>query len=354
MVRCRGGGPETELSGGDVSVNDDPVDSAPNPQWRPVAAADVTAMAVLLADIERADQYGWHLDADFLARWVADPMIDLARGSTAAFDGDRMVATGVLVARVEADPVHAMHYEGGVHPGYRGRGLGAALLGWAVRAAAPLHADRFPGQPLTVQCQFPASDSAAAELFAQYGFTPARYFRKMARDLDSDDLPPVRVPGGFEIVPYRADLDEPMRVAKNEAFRDHWDVTPATPEAWRSQFTGPEFRPALSPLAVSAATGQVVGLIVTHESAAETAATGRRDAHLNNVGTLREARGRGVATALIATTLRAAREHGYATASLGVDAENPTGALGVYEKSGFAVVDTWVTYARSIEVMAGS
>jgi mycothiol synthase len=343
---------ETGLSGRAACVNDGRVDSEPALQWRPVVAADVSAMTVLLADIEKGDQYGWHFDADFLARWLADPMIDLVRGSTAAFDAGRMVATGVLTARVEADPVHAMRYEGGVHPAYRGRGLGAALLDWAVRAAGPLHADRFAGQPLTVQCGFPVADSAAAELFTQHGFAPVRYSRKMARDLDSDDLPPVRVPGGFEIVPYRADLDEPMRVAKNEAFREHWDVTPSTPEAWRSQFTGAEFRPALSPLAVSTATGQIAGLIVTHESAAETAATGRRDAHLNNVGTLREARGRGVATALIATTLRAAREHGFATASLDVDTENPTGALGVYETSGFAVIDTWVTYARTIEVTA--
>ena len=330
------------------------MDSAPALKWRPVALSDVPAMTVLLADIEKADQYGWHFDADFLAHWLADPMIDLARGSIAAFDGDRMVATGVLAARVEAKPVHAMHYEGGVHPAYRGRGLGAALLDWAVRAAGPLHADRFAGQPLTVQCQFPVSDSAAAELFAERGFAPVRYFRKMARGLDGDELPPVRVPGGFEIVAYRADLDEAMRVAKNEAFRDHWDVTPTTPDDWRSRFTGAEFRPELSPLAVSTATGQIAGLIVTHEHAAETAARGRPDAHLNNVGTLQEARGRGVATALIATMLHAARAHGFATASLDVDTENPTGALGVYEKSGFAVTDTWVTYARSVEVAPAS
>ena len=317
-------------------------------RWRPVGPADVPAMTVLFAEIEESDRYGWHFDASFLARWLADPMIDLGRGSTAAFDAGRMVATGVLAARSEADPVHAMHYEGGVHPAYRGRGLGTALLDWAVRAAVPLHADRFPGQALAVQCGFPVSDTAAAELFAQHRFAPVRYFRKMARGLDGDDLPTVRVPDGFEIVPYRADLDEAMRVAKNEAFRDHWDVTPTTPEIWRSRFTGAEFRPGLSPLAIDAATGQVVGLIVTHEHGADPAAAGRPDAHLNNVGTLRPARGRGVATALIATMLRAAHEHGFATASLQVDTENLTGALGVYEKSGFAVVDTWVTYARDI------
>lgn len=319
-------------------------------QWRPVTQADVPAMTVMLTDIEKTDQYGWHFDPDFLARWLADPLIDLARGSTAAFDAGRMVAVGVLAARAEADPVHAMHYEGGVDPAYRGRGLGTALLDWAAAAAGPLHVDRYPGRPLTVQCGFPVADRPAAELFERHGFAPVRYFRKMTRGLDPADLPPVRVPPSFEIVPYHADLDEPMRAAKDEAFREHWDVTPSTPEQWRSHFTGPDFRPALSPLAVSAGTSQIAGLIITHESAAETAATGRRDAHLNNVGTLPHARGRGVASALIATMLRAASEQGYDTASLDVDSENPTGAIGVYEKSGFAVVDTWVTYARPISV----
>ena len=324
------------------------MDSAVALQWRPVAPSDVPAMTTLCAEIEQADQYGWHFDADFLARWLADPMIDLERGSTAAFDAGRMVAMGVLTARNEADPVHGMRYEGGVHPSYRGRGLGAALMNWAVRAAGPIHSDHFGGQPLEVHCGFKASDDAAAALFARHGFTPVRYFRKMARGLERDGLPPVRVPEGFEIVPYRADLDELVRVAKNEAFRDHWGVTTTPPEMWRSRFTGPEFRPELSPLALDAGTGEIVGLTVTHLRAADTAATGKRDAHLHNVGTLRRARKLGIATALIATMLRAACEHGFDTASLDVDTANPTGALGVYEKSGFEVVDTWADYARGI------
>jgi mycothiol synthase len=317
-------------------------------QWRPVGLADVPAMTELFADIEELDQYGWHFDAGFLARWLADPGIDRGRGTTAAFAAGRMVAAGVLAARDEADPVHAMHYEGGVHPAYRGRGLGTRLLDWAVGAAVPLHEDRFAGRPLTIQCGFPVSDEAAASLFARHGFAPVRYFRAMTRRVDRRDLPPVRVPEGYEIIPYRADLDEAMRVAKNEAFRDHWGVTPTPPEVWRSQFTGREFCPGLSPLAVDPATGQIVGLIVTHLRTGHTAATGRRDAHLADVATLRQARGRGIATALLATTLHAACDAGFDTASLNVDAENPTGALRVYEKSGFEVVDTWVAYGRAV------
>lgn len=319
--------------------------------WRPLALVDVPAMNVLMAEIEAADQRGWHFDESFLARWLDDPMIDLDRGTTAAFDAGRMVAVGVLASRPVADPVHSMRYEGGVHPAYRGRGLGTALAGWIVRAAGPLHQERYPGRPAEVGTRFPEKDAAGIALFARHGFAPARHNNRMIRDLAGDDLPPLRVPDGYEIIPYRADLDEQMRVAKNEAFAEHWGATPTPPEIWRTQFTGPEFRPDLSPLALDAVTGQVVGLIVTHLREAETAATGRPDAHLEYVATLRQARGRGIASALIATMLRTARDEGFATASLYVDTENPTGARQVYEKSGFRVADTWVVYTRPISVV---
>jgi ribosomal protein S18 acetylase RimI-like enzyme len=40
---------------------------------------------------------------------------------------------------------------------------------------------------------------------------------------------------------------------------------------------------------------------------------------------------------MVAESLRALRDAGMTSATLGVDAENPTGALGVYEANGFSV-----------------
>ena len=48
-------------------------------------------------------------------------------------------------------------------------------------------------------------------------------------------------------------------------------------------------------------------------------------------------RGRGLATHLLAHTLHACREAGFDTSSLDVDTQNPTGALGIYERAGYAV-----------------
>ncbi|MGI8867321.1 MAG: GNAT family N-acetyltransferase [Mycobacteriales bacterium] len=72
------------------------------------------------------------------------------------------------------------------------------------------------------------------------------------------------------------------------------------------------------------------------------------------VGTAREWRGRGVASALIAASLQAARDNGIGIVSLGVDRENPTGAVGVYERMGFRPVEQSSVYALTLAWSARS
>jgi len=55
---------------------------------------------------------------------------------------------------------------------------------------------------------------------------------------------------------------------------------------------------------------------------------------------------------LLAEVLRAAAAAGLPRASLGVDAKNPTGAVGVYERAGFAVEHSFLAYRRPIEPTA--
>ena len=51
---------------------------------------------------------------------------------------------------------------------------------------------------------------------------------------------------------------------------------------------------------------------------------------------------------MLATGLAAARSEGYAQATLTVDSSNPTGALGLYERAGFAVHHEAVTWAKPV------
>lgn len=59
---------------------------------------------------------------------------------------------------------------------------------------------------------------------------------------------------------------------------------------------------------------------------------------------MREWRGRGLASALLADVLQAYRDAGLECAVLDVDADNPTGALGVYTKLGFEPTAREVSY----------
>ena len=80
----------------------------------------------------------------------------------------------------------------------------------------------------------------------------------------------------------------------------------------------------------------------------ESAWRGRRRAWTENISTRRDRRGEGIASALIAASLRQLAEAGYDEAALGVDLDNPTGALGVYERLGYQVVQRYISYRRTL------
>jgi ribosomal protein S18 acetylase RimI-like enzyme len=77
--------------------------------------------------------------------------------------------------------------------------------------------------------------------------------------------------------------------------------------------------------------------------------TGQRRGELAGVSVRRRWRGRGLARALVADSLRALRDAGMTRATLGVDAENPTGALGVYEANGFVVPRRGLNLRRPLD-----
>lgn len=261
------------------------------------------------------------------------------------FDGDRMIAFGWVVRRTEADPVHWMSSSGGVHPDYRGRGVGTRLLRWMVEFAPQVHERHFPGRPLefgvgTLEC-----NRAARELFEAEGFTPLRWFFDMELPKHAP-VPQGAVPEGLELAPYTPELKEAVRLAHNEAFRDHWRSTPQTAETWDSWRARKDFRPELSFVMLDPADGAVAGYLIAASNDAQYQVTGVKDIHFDIIGTRRPYRRRGVAAALIAHAVGQSRTQGYETASLGVDAENPSGALGLYERLGLCCVRKYVVYNR--------
>ena len=317
-------------------------------EWRPIDPSQAAAWAALVAATEAVDHQDEHLDEQYLLEQLADPDADYPRGSVAVYDGDLMIGYSVLFARSSADPAHEMRLDGGVHPDYRGRGIGSALLNWAERAAEPLHKEQFPGRPLSLDGRCLARNAGAVELFADHGYRPSRRFLRMARDLTADitESQAPQAPAGIDIVGVAAERSGDARLVHDEAFRDHWGSTDSTDEGWQHFIGGQAFRPAYSFLAYDG--GVPLGLVIGHEYDSYTEMTGRRELYIPTVGTRRAGRKRGIATALLQAALRAARSDGLVKAVLDVDADSPTGAVSLYQRIGFTVQDTWITQRKPL------
>jgi mycothiol synthase len=318
--------------------------------WRPIDPSQVSAWSGLLSAVQAADDDDEILGEEDLAEEFDDPRLDFARGSLAVFDGDSMVGFTMLQPRSEqavtgADPLYQMRQWGRVHPKYRGLGIGTRLLEWAEQAAIALHSQRFPGQPLSLVGGNLAKVTDAIELLQAAGYQQARWFHSMCRDL-TRPIPDAPVPDEVRIVGYEPGMSADALVVRNESFRDHWGSNELDEETWAHHLRSRALRPHLTFLAYLG--DKPVGLILSQEYDAYNEVKGLRDVYIATVGVRRIARNRGVATALLAEVMLAASKDGYVTASLGVDADSPTGALGVYERLGFAVTDTSVSLVKQL------
>lgn len=306
--------------------------------WRPLSVDDVPAWAQLLAAAEEIDDTGEHFSEDDLRDELADPDLDLARDSAAVLDGDQLVAYQITILRGDVAGVGpALGSHGVVHPRWRGRGIGTALVQRGREKAAAA------GAALLVRV--PETDAAAAAVCTAAGMRAVRWWSDLRHDL-ADPVVPVAVPAGIAVESLGPDYDhdrwdEPLRAAHNVAFAQHWGSGPVPASAWRAQRTAiTAFRPAHSLAALAG--GEIVGYVMSYEY--PTAAGAGRELYVATIGTLPAWRGRGLAGALLARVLQSAQDAGFACSVLTVDSQNATGALGVYTRVGYAPYRRAVTW----------
>ncbi|NUS09616.1 MAG: GNAT family N-acetyltransferase [Nonomuraea sp.] len=316
-------------------------------EWGPLTLDDTEPLAGLLAAIEAEDRTGEVHDLDDVREQLSHHLLDLAAGTLAARDGGRIVAYGYLPVRQSVTDAHIMRLSGGVHPAYRRRGLGGRVLDWGVATAPVLSEKAYPGVPLEIQLHADDANAGLRALAERAGFTATRWFAHMGRSLKGD-LPAFTPPDGVSVVTWSPEVDEGARHVRNESFVDHWGSVPHTRESWQGYIVGTRnFLPGSSFVALHE--GRPVGVLMTHTFEAYNEQAGERRAWIQIVGTLREWRGRGVAGALIAHALAAFRAQGFDTAGLGVDADNPTGAVSVYTRAGFEIFQRSTNYALPVK-----
>lgn len=235
---------------------------------------------------------------------------------------------------------------GFVHPDWRRRGIGTALH---VRNEARLReiaAGHGSVDPKWFATETIETDVGGRAILERAGYMPARWFYDMvAPSLDDVVAPPM--PEGLELRPVSRDQYRPIWEAEAEAFRDHWGETEWTETDWERFAAQPQHAdPSLWRVAWDGA--EVAGVIRTTVPEEENEAHGRRRVYVAGVSVRRPWRRRGLARALLASSLLGAREAGYTSASLGVDADSPTGATDLYRSLGFEPERTFTAWRKPL------
>jgi mycothiol synthase len=180
------------------------------------------------------------------------------------------------------------------------------------------------------------------DVFEAHGWRPLRHSFQMRIEL-TDDPPEAEWPDGLSPRNFRPGEEKRVYEANMDAFADHWDFRRQPMEDWRRYTVDHHgFDPSLWWLVEDGDELAAISLNAWHSSG---------DPQFGWVGILGVRppwRKRGLGTALLRHSFRDFRERGATRVGLGVDAENTTGAVRLYERAGMRVVRRNDTYEKTL------
>lgn len=308
---------------------------------------DIPAMVAVAAAAMRANGVGWTWTPESLRHELANPThADPAHDVFLAFVGDELVGWS-QTEWVDSNEGERLYWAvGHVHPAWRRRGIGRALLERDERRRREVAAGHATIRPRLLMSWVEDPDAGALALLAGNGYRRVRTYYHMVRpDLEAIAVP--ELPPGIEVRPV-GDADLPrVWAAIAEAFRDHFGEHDVSDAAFRRWSGDPDFDPRL--LVVAFDGDEVAAGVQASINTAENAANGYLRGWADPVFTRRPWRRRGLARALLGRALVRLHERGMTSAQLDVDSENPNRALGLYERHGFRVDHTSSEWRKPLE-----
>lgn len=185
-------------------------------------------------------------------------------------------------------------------------------------------------------------DPVLREVYEARGWRPIRYSFQMRIDLD-DEVQDPRWPDGLTPRNFRSGEEERVYDAHMAAFADHWDFRRQAMDEWRHHTVDHhDFDPALWWLVEDGDILAAISLNQWHFSGDP------QFGWIGVLGVLPAWRKRGLATALLQHSFRDFRDRGATRVGLGVDGENTTGAVRLYESVGMRQVRRNDTYEKKL------
>lgn len=313
-------------------------------RWSAITPSDIDQWHALIKRMAVTDKPDWIEPREDLEQALASSKNDPGLDTVLGFDNN---AIARAYGQISKNPGSALvHGSGGVDPEWRRRGIGAAVFHWQEgRTRARLAADTLNSGVLRTHAE--ERNAAQIALLETLGGTVVRYFTEMTRPL-TKEIPDVALADGMEFMRFNDRISEAVRQAHNDAFRDHWGSEPRDKESWHFTVTHPDFKPEWSVAVVETATGDVAAYQMASFDPESSQRHGFTEAYTELLGVRRQFRGLKLAPALLTESMRVFRVAGVDNAGLGVDTENPSGALGLYENLGYAATHKSLVFDRTL------
>ncbi|MEO0868978.1 MAG: GNAT family N-acetyltransferase [Cyanobacteria bacterium J06642_11] len=311
--------------------------------------ADLAAIARLVNACREADNLDSRTSIVDLQDDFANPKFDIDRDLRLwRNDHGEVVAIAELwhgSQPSETEFLGSFYFD--IHPQVRGNGLEETTLAWAeqrLRAAS-----QGTARPLTLHTSCRDTLTERRNLLQQVGFIPERYFFQLKRDLKHEIVVPA-LPPGWKIRSVDPEQDAEAWVAMfNQSFVDHWNHSPMTVEEFHYYSRFNHHDPALD-LVIETHDGTLVTFCYSSINPDYNQRLQRKEGHVCLLGTRRGYRRQGLARTLLAAGLQRLQAKGMEYATIGVDAQNPTGAVGLYTSVGFSENRRSTVYRKGVSI----
>jgi mycothiol synthase len=278
--------------------------------------------------------------------WVS-PGFDPAEDIRLVFAPNGQMVGYTEVWTTSKPPVHPCMW-GRVDPDYEDLGIGTWLLNWAeqraLRELPTISAElRFAPRLGTYR-----EAEKPKKLFEDTGYRYIRSSYQMLIEMDSP-VPEANFPEGIFVRTYNLETDaEAAYRAQTDSFRDHFGFVEQPFEEglkhFRHFWEQEGFDPSLLFLAIDGTSGGIAGISLCPPHAIEDPELG----WVGTLGVLRPWRKRGIGLALLRHSFNEFYRRGKRKVGLGVDAQNLTGALRLYESAGMHVQQTFELYEKEL------
>jgi mycothiol synthase len=255
---------------------------------------------------------------------------------------------GLIEVWTNSKPLVHPWMSGCVDPDYENLGIATWLLHWAEQRALQELPNLLAELRFAPRLGVFREAEKSRKLFEDLGYGRIRSSYHMQIEMD-EPVPAPEFPEGIILRTYQPGIDaEAVYRAQTDSFRDHFGFVEEPFEDGLDHFKHfweqPGFDPSLLFLAIDGPSREIAGISLCPSHSIDDPELG----WVSTLGVCRPWRKRGIGLALLRHSFNEFYRRGMRKVGLGVDAENLTGALRLYENAGMHVQQVFDMYEKEL------